>query len=512
MSGSGTTTILRKVYAYDSNTGENLSSGKVLLTNGLGGTSWVTILSTLTLASGPVVGTLPSTISSFSTLIYTTTQYFGGLSSMSTDIYTAISSLGNAITTALPAAAANNSLVSTSVSLGSLGYISTASLTSSLAGTSRASVASTISTNTSTLGGLGALGYISSATLRSTVAGLGTASYVSTPTLTAALLSTVAGLGSASYISTPVLLSTVAGLGSASYLSTPTLNLALTSTVNGLGTRSYVSTLSLVSTTLFVLTAIANVTPGTGSAASYASTVAGLGSSGFISTSALVSTTYALSTQRANINFDRVGTMIVSGQNTLAINGSGNTINIIYISSFIQSSISYIGPTTGVPLNPQSTTVDMVFSTAQIDFNAFAMFMNSTSRVTIDVYPSIAFSKLSSGASRPTILPISTMLQYGANLLSSPCVTSYLYVGNTQVYLENRSVVDASNFYTTPIKLSVPPSTLYGQTANPYTLVHLMPSSLNYGQYQNALHNSAVTPFFSPTGSVFVSVQNIPTN
>lgn len=503
MSGSGTTTILRKVYAYDSNTGGILSTGQVLLTDGLGGTSWVTILSTLTVASGPVIGNLPSTISTFSTLMYTTNQYFGGLSSMSTDIYTAISSIGRALTTAINAAipsatAANTSLLSTSATLGSVGYISTASLTSSLVGTTLVGFASSVSTSVSTLGGLGALGYISSKTLNayvtSTVQGLGAVSYVSTPTLNSALTSTVAGLGAATY------------------LSTPTLDFALKSTVAGLGAVPYVSTASLVSTTLYLVTAIAGVTPGTGSPASYASTVAGLGNSGFISTSALVSTTYALSTQRTNINFDRVGNMTVTGPVNLTITGSGNALNLIYISSFLQSSIAYTGPPTGAPIIPQSTTLDMVFSTAQIDFSPFVNFINSTSRISLDVYPTIAFSKLATGAWKPAILPISTMIQYGATILSTPCVTSYLYVGNTRIALESGNFVDASNVYTTPLKLAFPPSSIVGQTANPYTLVHVMTSSLNYGVYQNALHNTSVTPYFSQVGSVFVSVQNIPTN
>ena len=481
---SSKTTILRTVYAFDPVTENPLSTGLTLVTDGNGGTNWIGIMSSLTFYGGPSIGNLPSTISSFSSLAYTANLNFAGLSSMSTDIYTAISSLGFAITNALPAGAANNSLVSSSASLGSLGYISSPSLTSSLTGAGLTAYRSTLSSTTSTVNALGDLGYVSTASLTSSLIGLGSLGYVSSPigtVLTATqLTSSIVGLGTTGYVSTLSLPSTVAGLGTF-YVSTP----VITSTVAGLGSGGYISTSALISS------------------------IAGLGTCGYISTSALVSTTIALSSQKANIRFDTTGAVIVNGQNTIAFN---NVANIIYISSFLQSSISYTGPATGLQTNAQSINNDLIFSTAQIDFASFAAFMNSTSRVTVDVYPSIAFSKLGTGAAGPVVLPISTMVQYGGILLSTPIVTSFLYAGNTTVTLGNMSIVDASNFYTTPIKLSFPPSSIVGQTANPYTLVHLMPSSLQYGVYQNALHSAVYTPYFSRTGSIFVSVQNIPTN
>jgi hypothetical protein len=246
------------------------------------------------------------------------------------------------------------------------------------------------------------------------------------------------------------------------------------------------------------------------STTSLRSSIDGLGSAGYISTSALVSTTIALSSQKANIRFDTTGAVIVSGQNIITFT---SVQNVIYISSFLQSSISYTGPPTGVQFNGQKVNyVDMIFSTAQINFASFAAFMNSTSRVSVDVYPTLAFTKLGTGASAPRILPISTMVQYGTTLLSSPIVTSFLYAGNTRVALENGGYADASNIYSAPFKITFPPSSIVGQTAFPYTLVHLMPSSINYNEYQNALHSTFVTPYFSPAGSIYVSVQNIPTN
>ena len=184
-------------------------------------------------------------------------------------------------------------LTSTTRGLGTLGYISTSQLTSTVAGLNTGGITQT--NITSTVQGLGTVGYISTASLvstfsasgslfASTVAGLGSATYISSPQLTsttagiytfvnsfvdpAELTSTVVGLGTTGYVSTMGLLSTasglaayittfidpaelastVTGLGSASFVSTLQLNLNITSTVRGLGTAGYISTSQLIST------------------------------------------------------------------------------------------------------------------------------------------------------------------------------------------------------------------------------------------------------------------------
>jgi hypothetical protein len=67
--------------------------------------------------------------------------------------------------------------------------------------------------------------------------------------------------------------------------------------------------------------------------------------------------------------------------------------------------------------------------------------------------------------------------------------------------------VDSSNIFNQPIKIIIPTTTTL-QYAQPYTLYHYMPSSLNNGSFQNALHSNFITPYFGSTGSVFVTVQN----
>jgi hypothetical protein len=128
--------------------------------------------------------------------------------------------------------------------------------TSSGGTVSDASLLSTVaSTVTSTIDGLGTLGYISTQQLLSTVLGLGNV-FISTGTpgygdvTSAELISTTIGLGNI-YLSTTELgqvlstqlLSTTSGLGQL-YLSSP----SLISTVDGLGSIGYISTSALTST------------------------------------------------------------------------------------------------------------------------------------------------------------------------------------------------------------------------------------------------------------------------
>lgn len=532
MSGSGQNSIvLRTVYALDPRTGQYLNSNQMLLTDGLGGTRWVDSISTFIISGGPVMNSLPSTIQYFSTAIYSNTMFFNGLSTMSTDMYTAVSTLSTAIGNTLPGAISRVNLLSTVAGLGTAGYvsssgvyniISTVSAQGNVSGASVSTIASALNSNykiydistttsyiqlstMSSFTGLGSIGYLSTANLTSTVRGLGSAGYISSSSLT----SSIQGLGTIGYISTFNIVSSVIGLGSAGYISSYS---TLISTVAGLGSANYVSTDSLVSTVLDLKTFYTSNAGVTG--VMLASTVEGLANSSYVSTSSLVSTTQALSVLRTSTRIDDAGNVIIIG----GINNFSNTSNIIYISSFLMSSVTYSG-NQGYTFNATKVPGlehDLTFSTATIDLSGFSNYITSNSRITIDVYPNIAFSKLATGATTTAVLPISTFLKYGNINMYSTTVTSFLNVINTRVMLE-RSVdgftpvyVDQSNFFNTPIKLTVPTGDIK-TFSNTYNLVHYMPSSLNFNLYQNALHSNDVTPFFGSTGSLFVSVQNLPT-
>jgi hypothetical protein len=308
---------------------------------------------------------------------------------------------------------------------------------------------------------------------------MGTSSYVSSPSLA----STVRGLGQVGYISTSQLVSTVSSLVGGG-IST----VAFTSTFAGLGTGGYISTLSLQSSIL--------------------STTAGLGTGGYVSTSQLVSTTQALSSQKANIRFDNTTSVTVID----SVNTFNTTTNVIYVSTFFTSSLFYSGNNRQQITAQNPVTHDIRFSTAAISLAPFSNFIDSNSRVTIDIFPQIAFSKLATGANNVAVLPISSFLQYSNTNILTTTVQNYLLVANTYMIQSNGGVItytDSSNFFNTPIRIAIPPGTIGNNYAQTYNLVHYMPSSLNNGLYQNALHNCNVTPYFGSTGSIFVSVQNI---
>jgi hypothetical protein len=478
--------VLRKVFALDSNTNQFLSSGQVLLTNTIGGTNWTNILSTLIIAGGNTVGVLPCTISSVSSIGYSNTSTVLSLSTIFTP---AICSLSTALATQLPGQITQSNLVSTVAGLGTSSYISSSALQSTISSTTFAlqssisstqayspPTASTMSTIATTLG---SLGYVSTSQLVSTVVGLGTANYVSST----GLASTVRGLATAGYVSSTQLISTVSSLVGGG-LST----VAFTSTVAGLGTAGYVSSLTFNS--------------------SLASTVAGLGTASYVSSSQLISTTQSLSSQKANIRFDNTTSVtVIDSVNTF------NTIaNLIYVSTFFTSSLYYSGnnKTQFAASNP--VTHDITFSTASINLSPFSSFIDSSSRVTIDIFPQIAFSKLATGANNVAVLPVSSFLQYSNTALSNTTVTNFLFVTNTYMIQSNGGIIsytDSSNWFNSPIRISIPPGTIGTNYVRNYNLVHYMPSSLNNGAFQNALHNCNVTPYFGSTGSVFVSVQNI---
>jgi hypothetical protein len=329
--------------------------------------------------------------------------------------------------------------------------------------------------------GLASVGYISTSQLVSTVEGLNTFGPYLT---TAAMVSTVTGLGSSGYISSTQLQSTVAGLGSLRYVSTTQMQ----STVEGLGTRGYISSTGLQST------------------------VAGLGSAGaswgqsYVSTASLVSTTYALSTLKANIRFDNVTTITTIG----SVNTFTNVGSVIYTSTFFTSSIYYAGN------NYQSMTAynvpgtqDLLFSTAQINFAPFSNFINSNSRITLELYPTLVFSKLATGATGLAVLPMSTLLMSNTTPLLTTTVQNHVVLNQSRVTLESGTTIDSSNVFQAPIKMTIPPGTTSSNFVVPYTVLHYMPSSLNNGALQNALHNCNVVPYFGSTGSIFVSVQNL---
>lgn len=469
--------VLRKIYALDSNTGLFISSGQVLITNGLGGTFWIDMLSSLTFVGGPIMNGLPSSISSFSTLSYSNAST---LSTTTYDLTQAICSIG-------AIANATGANIQTA-NLGSIGYVSTATM-STYVGQALSTFSQSDSTVSTLAPALSTFQYANSSTLSTLTGGL-----------YGDLFSTVAGLSNLGYVISEQLASTVTGLGSVGYISSINTPISFQSTVAGLGSIGYVSTSYLSN----VINTMGNLYV---SSASLASTVGGLSTFGYPTNIDLSTAILGISAMKNSIRFDTVGNVIMTGASNVIT--FTNPQNIIFISTFYQSSIYYSGPRVGSTIVGRLVgTNDLEFSTAVMRLDSFSSFMNSNSKVTFDIYPTYSFTKLGTGATEIPVLPLSTLLKCGSNILYNTCVTRHLYAGNTRTLLESGLSVDSFNIFNQPIRLTVPAPYEWDYTKT-YDIYHYMPSSVQFGALQNALHSTIVTPYFGSTGSIFVTVQNL---
>ena len=456
----------------------------------------------------------------------------------------------------------NTAMTSTSRGLGTLGFISTAqfrsSFTSTVGGLGSAGYISTAQLRSSVVG-LGTAGYVSTSYLANYVteaidnAGT-TGNYVSVTTLNVSLQNTTKGLGTVGYVSTSYLVNYVtnalANVGTTGdYISVPTLNLILTSTTLGLGTLNYLSTSALESTVAYLLDpasyvstgALQSTTQGILASATVGltigtlndaltSTISGLASAGYISTLSLESTIKNLgsggdrsyisslslqsTTQKltdmilggTNISFDAANNVTIVG-GTINIANMGGSI--IYLSTFLQSSVTYQG-TNGHTFPYAFGDTNMIFSSCVVPFNAMSSFTNEKSRVYLDIFPTFVFAQngVSPYSAKTLILPISTFIQYGsltANVQSSNLLP---YV-NTSYLVANTVTTGFSNYFQQQIKLQIPGSIIAGNWANDYILYHYMPNSISFGA-SPGLRNSTITIQYSSTNSVFISVQNLP--
>ena len=265
-------------------------------------------------------------------------------------------------------------LTSTIAGLGTAGYVSTLSLTSSIAGalssfsTAFGPGGTNMASITSTVAGLGTAGYVSSLSLVSTTLGLQMSGFLSTPVIT----STVAGLGTIGYVSTLSLTSSInAALSSFSTAFGPggTNMTAITSTVAGLGTAGYVSTLSLTSSIAGALSSFSTAFgPGGTNMTAITSTVAGLGTAGYVSTLSLTSSinaalsSFSTAVGPAGLNIITL-TSTVTGlgniyMSTLSVNSSITS----YLSSF-STALGAVG-TGGVTSIPNNLSTMAIFTSS----------------------------------------------------------------------------------------------------------------------------------------------------
>lgn len=247
--------IFRSLFAIDSNTNLPVSSTYILGTDGLGGLNWQDIFTNISSYSGLIgapIPYLPSTIYSFSSQLLTLSTITGNtFSTLSTQDAYQFSTLSTMIGRGgIPGSITSQELQSTVSDIYSTTkYISSGNLISTVDGFISGNLSFGALIISTTIG-LGTIGYVSTLSLGSTVSRLYTyidsniTNLATTPGYVSStqLFSTVANLGFASYISSTQLRSTVSSI----YLTT---GQQILSTIDHLGSKGYISSSQLLSTT-----------------------------------------------------------------------------------------------------------------------------------------------------------------------------------------------------------------------------------------------------------------------
>lgn len=485
------TVVLRKVYAFDALTGNAISTGQTLVTDGLGGTSWVPFTgSNILITPDELTSTIGSLadIGYISTLTLTSTVY----GSESNIISTFSSVLSNYVTTST----LNSTLTYTLSNYVTQPYLSNTLLTY----VSTPTMISTLSN------------YITKPILSNTLLG-----YISTPTLSTILSSYVETTSLSNYISTATLSTVLAGYVStpvlqtilSNYVSTPTMY----SSLYGYVTPSTVSSFGYINVT-GVNTLISQIptgaTGGFTQEAVQGYVLAQVNTN--LQTKIDTSVNSAVAAKQAtNVSFDSATTVNIANSK---VTFAGSVSNLIYLSTFYNSSI---GVTVNCNTRPMTAyrypnSYDMTFSSITCSLSPFIPYINSNTYVTLDINPTFAFSQLGYASYSTIVLPISTMVQINGITLQSPIVTTFLYAGNTQVYQANLvppTYINSYNIYSSPIRLNFPKGVISASNCN-ITVMHRLPSSIQNAGFQSGLHSNVVIPYFDTANSVFLTVQNIP--
>ena len=405
--------VMRRIFAYDPTTNTPLSTNYILSADVKGVVLFknpLEVLSTFGWADLPdqIVSTTIFVISSISTTngyLASTVSFFAPSYPSSQQIF----------------------LPSTVNGLGTSGYISTTSLTSSLIGLGSMGYLSSgiiITPLNSTIVGLGSAGFISSTQLTSSLVGLGSIGYVSSTQLT----SSVVGLGSIGYISSTQLLSSLVGIGSLGYISSAslysTVNTALASTVKGLGSATYVSSTQLTSSIV-----------GLGSSGYLSSFIFNnlstvFLSSGFITASSI--STFGLSVSGiANISTLFIGNSNIS---SLFVSTSQGLASIGYISSTqLTSSLVGLGSLGYISAATLYSTVNMALASTVAGLGT-AGYVSST-QLTSSLVGLASLTYISSTQLTSSLVGLASIGYVSSTQLTSSVVglASIGYVSSTQL-------------------------------------------------------------------------------
>ena len=238
------------------------------------------------------------------------------------------------------------------------------------------------------------------------------------------------------------------------------------------------------------------------------SSLTGLGTAGYISSTQLQSTVVALKQSFFVVNTD-----------SLYLIGSGNTLvvsslrELVYLSSFIQSTVTYKGSNGNIAPQWTAGTQPISFTTANLQLDSFSTLITSRATVTIEVLGNFAFSPLGLAQS-PVPIYMSSFVQSGAsgnsNYLSSQMFQNMFFPSNYNSGTAGGLYGGISNYFSPSIKMSIPGSVIQSFYRNaPLVLGHYLPNAVTLATTQGFL-NSNATVFFGSTNSVFISVQNVP--
>jgi hypothetical protein len=238
------------------------------------------------------------------------------------------------------------------------------------------------------------------------------------------------------------------------------------------------------------------------------SSLNGLGTTGYISSTQLQSTVVALKQSFFVVNTD-----------SLYLIGSGNTLvvsslrELVYLSSFIQSTVTYKGSNGNITPQWTAGTQPISFTTANLQLDSFSTLITSRATVTIEVLGNFAFSPLGLAQS-PVPIYMSSFVQSGvsgnSNYLSSQMFQSMFFPSNYNSGTAGGLYGSISNYFSPTIKMSIPGSVIQSFYRNaPLVLGHYLPNAVTLATTQGFL-NSNASVFFGSTNSVFISVQNMP--
>jgi hypothetical protein len=238
------------------------------------------------------------------------------------------------------------------------------------------------------------------------------------------------------------------------------------------------------------------------------STLNGLGTAGYISSSQLQSSVVALKQS-----------FFVVNANTIYLQGTGNSLtvsslaSIVYLSSFLQSTVTYRG--SNGTIAPQWTvgTQPISFTTANLQLDSFSTLITSNAIVNIEVLGNFMFSPLALPQT-PVPIYMSSFVRSGvtgnANYLSSQMFQTMFFPTNYNSGIAGGLYGNISNYFAPKIKMSIPGSVVQSFYPNaPVVLGHYLPNAVTLTTTQGFL-NSNTTVFFGSTNSVFISVQNMP--